>query len=61
MLLTKGVFAKKNFIFSGISTVISLCFLNCSSLMVLLSWSGSAKFFPSVHIIWRFENFIRIS
>ena len=55
------VFAKKNFIFSGISTVMSLDFVKCSSLMVLLRRLGSAKFFPSVHIIWRFGKFIRIS
>ena len=52
-------FGRKNFIFCSTSTVVFL--VNNSGGVFRLSVSGNARFFPAVHIICRFGNFIRFS
>ena len=52
-------FAKKNFIFCYISTVVFL--VNNSGGVFLLRVLGNARFFPAVQSIYRFGNFIKIS
>ena len=63
-LFVNGVFAKKNFMFSVISNVISRVFVKCSSSIVLLRRSGRAsraRFYPSVQIMCKFGNFISMN
>ena len=46
---------------SGIFTVVFLDFVKCSLSIVLLKISGNAMFLPSVQMMSKFGNFIKVT
>ena len=52
-------FKRKKSLFCGISTVVFL--VSNSVAVFLLRVSGSASFFPAVHTMCKFGNFIKIN
>ena len=50
--------ARYDFLFCGISSVVFL--VDCSGGVFLLRVPGSARFFPAVHTMCKFGNFIII-
>ena len=52
-------FPRKNLIFRGILTVVFL--VSNSGSVFLLKLSGNARFFPAVHTMCKFGNFIKIN
>ena len=59
LIVVKFHLWRDKIIFCGISTVVFL--VNSSGGVFLLRVSGSARFFPAVHTMCKFGNFIKIS